>query len=44
MFDVTPRLWTTHVKVMDDVEKPDGTVRTLMRYEVAPDAAALHRA
>lgn len=44
VFDVTPRLWTTHVKVMDDVEKPDGTVRTLMRYEVAPDAAALHRA
>lgn len=43
VFDITPKQWTTDVKVMDEVQKPGGAIRTLMRYEVAPDAPQLHR-
>jgi alkaline phosphatase D len=44
LFDITPRIWTTEVKVMDEIQKPGGTIRSLLRYEVTPDAAQLHRA
>jgi alkaline phosphatase D len=43
-FTITPRRWTTEVKVMDQVEAPGGAISTLIRYEVDPDAPRLHRA
>lgn len=43
LFDITPRSWTTDVKVMDEVEKPGGTIRTLVRYHVEPGRPQLHR-
>src|SRR5690606_20287252 len=36
VFDITPRQWTTDVKVIDQVERPGGTMSTLQRYVVAP--------
>lgn len=44
LFDITPRVWTTDVKVMDEIQKPGGQIRSLVKYEVTPDAAQLHRA
>jgi len=43
LFDITPERWVTDVKVMDVVERPGGTIRSLVRYEVQPDAPRLHR-
>jgi alkaline phosphatase D len=43
LFDITPERWLTDVKVMDIVERPGGTIRSLVRYEVQPDAPRLHR-
>jgi alkaline phosphatase D len=43
LFDITPSRWTTAVKVMDQVEKPGGSIRTEVQYQVTPSAAALHR-
>jgi len=43
IFDITDESWTTDVKVMDEIEKPGGTIRTLVRYQVTPDRAELHR-
>lgn len=43
LFDITPKRWITDVRVMDEVEKPGGTIRTLAQYEVAPNAPRLHR-
>ncbi len=44
LFDITPRAWTTEVRVMDQVEQPGGRISTLARYAVTPDAPILHRA
>lgn len=44
LFDITPRRWTTDVKVIDEVETPGGKVRSLVRYEVTPGMAKLYRA
>lgn len=44
LFDITPRTWTTDVKVMDEIEKPGGNIRSLMQYQVTPNAVRLHRA
>ena len=44
LFDITPTQWTTEVKVIDQVERPGGTMRTLQRYVVAPGQAKLERA
>lgn len=43
LFDITPDRWTTEVKVMDEIQKPGGTIRTLAQYQVMPDAPRLHR-
>jgi alkaline phosphatase D len=43
LFDITPKRWTTEVKVMDEVEKPGGTIRTLTQYHVKPDEPRLYR-
>jgi alkaline phosphatase D len=43
LFDITPKRWTTDVKVMDEIEKPGGSIRTLVQYQVMPDAPRLHR-
>lgn len=43
LFDITQGRWMTDVKVMDEVEKPGGTVRSLVRYEVSPDFPRLDR-
>lgn len=44
VFDISPKAWTTEVKVMDQVEKPGGMIRTLSKFVVTPEAAALHNA
>lgn len=44
LFDITPSQWTTEVKVVDEVERPGGALRTLQRYAVQPGTPALHRA
>ena len=44
LFDITPKRWITDVKVMDEVERSGGTIRTLARYHVTPEAAGLYRA
>ena len=44
VFDVTSDRWTTDVRVMDEIREPGGTIRTLIRYEVAPDRPHLQRA
>lgn len=44
LFDITPRAWSTEVKVMDQVERPGGKISTMTKYVVTPDAAILHRA
>lgn len=44
LFDITPKAWTTEVRVMDQVEQPGGRISTLARYAVTPDAPILHRA
>lgn len=36
VFDVTAGLWTTELKVVDQVERPDATLSTLARYVVEP--------
>lgn len=43
VYDVTPQLWTTHVKVMEHVGSPGGRISTLARYAVAPDRPVLER-
>jgi alkaline phosphatase D len=43
LFDVTPTLWRTDLKVLDRVDKPGGRISTLASYSVTPDRAALHR-
>jgi alkaline phosphatase D len=44
LFDVTPKAWTTDVKVMDRVETPGGNIATLASFVVTPDAPVLHQA
>jgi alkaline phosphatase D len=44
LFDVTPKAWTTDVKVMDRVETPGGSIATLASFVVTPDAPVLHQA
>lgn len=44
LFDITPTTWTTDVKVMDQVTRPGGAIRSLAKFVVTPDAAALHQA
>ncbi|OAN53385.1 alkaline phosphatase D family protein [Sphingobium sp. TCM1] len=41
-FDVTPKEWRTDVKVMDQVQSPDGKLSTLTRFTVTPDESKLH--
>ena len=43
LFDITPQNWTTDVKVMDQVTRPDGAIRSLAKFLVKPDRPALHR-
>ncbi|WP_176593901.1 alkaline phosphatase [Sphingobium sp. EM0848] len=43
LFDITPKLWRTDVKVMDRVESPGGSLKTLASYAVTPDRSKLHR-
>jgi alkaline phosphatase D len=44
VFDISAARWTTDVRVMDEVRQPGGTIRTLARYEVAPERPELNRA
>lgn len=44
LFDITPRLWTTDVKVMDRVQSPGGAIRTAARFVTTPDRAAVEPA
>jgi alkaline phosphatase D len=44
LFDITPKLWRTDVKVLDRVDKPGGSLSTLASYAVMPDRPVLHRA
>lgn len=44
IFEVSPKTWTTEVKVIDQVEKPAGAVSTLAKFVVTPEAAALQEA
>jgi alkaline phosphatase D len=43
VFDITPAQWTTDVKVIDQVERPGGTISTIQRYAVAPGRAKVER-
>lgn len=43
IFDITPRQWTTDVRVMDKVQAPGGRCGTLARFAVTPDRPELHR-
>ena len=43
LFEVTPKMWRTHVKVMDQVQTSGGKISTLARYSVSPDAPILRR-
>jgi alkaline phosphatase D len=44
LFDITPKQWTTDVKAMDRVETPGGSISSLAKFAVTPDAARLHEA
>jgi alkaline phosphatase D len=44
LFDITPKLWRTDLKVLDRVDQAGGTLSTLASYTVTPDRPALHRA
>ena len=44
LFDITPERWTTRVKVMDFVDRPGGSIRTLESYAVEPGRVAVERA
>lgn len=44
LFEITPKQWTTDVKVMDYVDRPGGAIRTMQRYVVHPDRPKLERA
>lgn len=41
MFDITPRAWTTDVRVVDKVSAPGGKISTLARFTVLPDRAGI---
>ncbi|WP_374453846.1 alkaline phosphatase [Phenylobacterium sp.] len=41
VFDVSPREWTTQVKVVDRVQRPGGSLSTLARFSVRPDRPEL---
>lgn len=43
IFDITPKVWRTDVKVLDRVQTPGGTLSTLARFAVTPDRSELHR-
>lgn len=43
LFDITPKQWTTDVKVMDQVESNGGAISTIQRYAVEPGRARLER-
>src|SRR3546814_21202731 len=43
LFEVTPKMWRTDVKVMDQVQTSGGKISTLARYSVSPDAPILRR-
>ena len=40
-FDIAPKAWRTDVKVMDRVQKPGGSIRTLASFSLEPDRAVL---
>jgi alkaline phosphatase D len=44
IFNITPKLWETDVKVMDFVEREGGSIRTLGKFAVTPDRAEVHTA
>ena len=44
LFDITPKQWTTDVKVVDYVDRPGAPVRTLQRLAVEPGRAKLQTA
>jgi alkaline phosphatase D len=44
LFDITPREWTTDVKVMDRVSTPGGRIASLAKFVVQPEAPLLHNA
>ncbi len=41
MYDISPRLWKTEIKVMDQVQSAGGRISTLASYVVAPDRPAI---
>jgi alkaline phosphatase D len=43
LFEVTPSVWKTDVKVIDKVQSPGGALSTLARFVVRPDKPGLHR-
>jgi len=43
IYDVTPSLWTTHVKVMEYVGKPGGKISTLAKYAVEPTRSVIEK-
>lgn len=42
-FDITAKQWQTDIKGVDQISRPGGTLSTLARFAVTPDAAVLHR-
>lgn len=44
IYDVTPELWTTEIKVMDQVGRPGGAISTLARFAVSPRRPKIERA
>lgn len=44
LFDITPKLWRTQVRVLDRVDAPSGSVSTFKTYAVTPDRPELHEA
>jgi alkaline phosphatase D len=43
MFDITAREWRTAVRVLDQVQAPNGAISTLARFAVEPEKPELHR-
>ncbi|WP_211314348.1 alkaline phosphatase D family protein [Sphingomonas fennica] len=43
LFEITPKLWKTDIKVLDRVDRTGGKLSTLASYTVEPGRPALHR-
>jgi alkaline phosphatase D len=44
VYDVTPRQWTTEIKVMDTVSRKGGQISTLAKFAVEPSRPKIERA